>query len=85
MDCYPVKRPLSPAVSYDPFSDALSSSDCGPYLIDEQWNGEDMEGTGRYFNVPSRGIIEVSEQKHEFLQSEQPVCAPKTEPTISQL
>jgi hypothetical protein len=28
-------------------SDALSISDYGPYMIDEQWNGEDMEGTGR--------------------------------------
>jgi len=47
MNCYPVKRRLFPAVSYDPFSDALSSSDYGPYMIDEELNGEDMEGTGR--------------------------------------
>jgi len=44
MDCYPVKRPLLPAVSYDPFSNAHSSSDYGPYMIED---GEDMEGKGR--------------------------------------
>ena len=47
LDCYPGKRTLLPAVIYGPFSDALSISDYGPYMNDEQWNGEDMEGTGR--------------------------------------
>jgi len=47
MDCYPVKRTLLPTVSYGPYSDAFSISDYGSYMMDEQWNGEEMEGTGR--------------------------------------
>jgi len=46
MDCYPGKRTLLPAVSSGPFSDALSISDYGPYMMDGQWNGETMTGTG---------------------------------------
>jgi hypothetical protein len=45
MDCYTVKRLLLTAVSYGPFSDELSSQDYGPYIINEQWNGKDMERT----------------------------------------